>query len=292
MKKPSLLLLALCLCWLLPGAARAACSTQSLGETEAHLPIFRDCEQAPEMVLLPAGSFLMGNDSGAGNGYDLPLHEVRVNAFAIGRHEVTRGQWQACVRDKVCESLPDGAGDPRLPAAQLSWKQAQRYLQWLSVRSDHHYRLPSEAEWEYAARAGTQTQYSWGNLSRSACSYANSFDRSGRAAYPAWNWDIDCDDGYAQTAPVGSFAANAWGLYDMLGNVWEWVQDCWNPDYRGAPSDARAWLAGDCGKRVNRGGGWGNHPRSLKVFNRDADGVDSFSDGLGFRVARDVPAAK
>lgn len=267
----------------------AACVPSHEAAPAASLPAtVRDCADAPELVPIAAGDFEMGDLLGNGHAYERPVRRVHVAAFLIGRYELTVAQWAGCVADAACDPLPAGSVRPDEPATGMSWTQAQRYLDWLSRRSGRRYRLPSEAEWEYAARAGATTQFSWGNDGMS-CRYANAFDESGRAAAPDWTWAVSCDDGYARQAPVGRYPPNAWGLYDMLGNVWEWVEDCWHADYQGAPADARPWIEdGDCGKRVNRGGGWGNHPRTLRVSNRDADRTAARSDGLGFRVARDA----
>lgn len=247
---------------------------------------FADCEGLPQMAALPPGDFEMGDLAGNGHAYERPAHVVHVPAFAIGRYEVTSAQWALCVAAAACEAAASTqAGEP---VSGVSWQQAGQYAGWLTRRSGKRYRLPSEAEWEYAARAGTRTQFSWGNPDWMACRYANAFDLSGQAANPSWTWSIGCDDGYARQAPVGRYPANAWGLYDMLGNLWEWVADCWHGDYRGAPADGSAWVEDGCRKRVNRGGGWGNHPRALRVSNRDGDDALARSDGLGFRVARDA----
>jgi formylglycine-generating enzyme required for sulfatase activity len=239
------------------------------------------------MVALPAGAFRMGDLLGNGSPYEKPVHEVNLRRFAIGRYEVTRGEWAACVAGGGCAVVSGGDGDPQMPVTGASWTQAQQYVAWVSARTQRRYRLPSEAEWEYAARAGSPAQFTWGNLVDLACGQVNSFDRSGRRGNPQWTWQIECDDGYAGVAPVGRFPANAWGLHDMLGNVWEWVADCWHGDYENAPADGSAWIDDGCRKHVNRGGGWGNHPRSLRVSNRDGDETAASSDGMGFRVARD-----
>ena len=155
-------------------------------------------------------------------------------------------------------------------------------------------RLPSEAEWEYAARAGSATAFHWGESTGSVCKYANVLDVAGRMQRPNWFWSNDCMDGYAHTAPVGSFPANPWGLYDVTGNVWEWVQDCWHSDYTGAPTDGSPWIeGGDCSRRVNRGGGWGNHARTLRSAKRDADMAEGYGDAFGLRVVReDAPGER
>ena len=141
---------------------------------------------------------------------------------------------------------------------RVSWEDAQQYVRWLSRETGETYRLLSEAEWEYMARAGTQTERYWGDDASRQCSYANGDDD-----------DVECSDGHEGTAPAGSFRANAWGLYDVLGNVWEWMEDCWNGDYSGAPTDGSAWRTGDCSLRVLRGGSWGEIPRFLRSACRE-----------------------
>jgi formylglycine-generating enzyme required for sulfatase activity len=173
------------------------------------------------------------------------------------------------------------------PAVCLSWNDAQAYAAWQSKRSGKTYRLPSEAEWEYAARAGTSTSRYWGEDPKQACKFANVADRNLRAKYP--NFPIhDCDDRHAATAPVGSFLPNALGLYDMLGNVWEWTQDCWSEGYAGAPRDGSAWLEGDCGRRVVRGGSWIDGPGFARAAFRSGDLPGDRGDNQGFRLARTI----
>ena len=278
-----------------PQIAYTPCIAQRVDAVTAGVPVyFRDCADTPEMVSFGGGSFKMGDQFGNGLDYEKPVHDVRIAPFALGRYEISIAEWQRCVDAKGCTAASaDNEGKPRNhPVVGISWSQAQDYAAWLSRRSGKRYRLPSEAEWEYAARAGNRDQFTWGNWGATVCSYANALDRAGARAHPQMSWYTDCDDGFATTAPVGSFPPNAWGLYDMLGNVWEWVQDCWHSDYSGAPADGAAWIdGGDCSKRVNRGGGWGNNPRALRVSNRDADPQDARSDGMGFRIARTVSEA-
>ena len=199
----------------------------------------------PEMVVIPGGSFRMGCVSGRDCEDDEhPVHEVRVESFELGKYEVTFEEYDrftaATGRDRADD---EGWGRGRRPVINVSWEDAEAYTKWLSGQTGERYRLPSEAEWEYAARAGSVTKYSWGNeigSNRANCRACGS------------QWDKK------QTAPVGSFSPNGWGLHDLHGNVWEWVQDCWNGSYQGAPTNGSAWESGDCSLRGLRGGSWGS----------------------------------
>ena len=208
---------------------------------------FRDCPDCPDMVVIPAGRFRMGclSNDDACFSIEKPVHEVRIpGAFALSTHEVTFAQWDACVAGGGCGGHRPGDrgwGRGDRPVINVSWEDAQSYVTWLSRETGESYRLPSEAEWEYTARAETATKYSWGNeigVNRANCDGCGS------------RWDDQ------QTGPVGSFVPNGFGLYDMHGNVWEWVEDCWNGSYAGAPSDGGAWESGNCAGRVLRGGSW------------------------------------
>ena len=252
---------------------------------EARQPgrIFRDCGSCPLMVVVPAGTFIMGSpDSEEGRSEDEgPQRYVNIAApFAVGVYEVTFEEWDACARRGGCGGyVPDdeGWGKGRRPVINVSWDDARAYVLWLSQETGERYGLLSEAEWEYAARAGTTGARYWGGRSSEQCGYANGYDGG------------SCDDGFANTAPVGRFAPNPWGLYDMLGNVWEWTEDCWHPGYRGAPSDGSAWRSdGDCLQRVVRGGSWVAQPGSFRSANRLGlqSGVRGFIHG--FRVARAI----
>ena len=255
--------------------------------------VFRDCPECPEMVVVPAGSFTMGSPSSEEGWHksEGPVHRVTIPAlFAVGKYEVTFAEWDACVSAGGCGGhRPDdkGWGRGARPVIDVSWNDAKAYVGWLSGKTGKKYRLLSESEWEYAARAGTTTRYYWGDGSSGQCDYANGADRalkrqqSGRIGIVA-----DCDDGHYRTAPVGSFKANVFGLHDMHGNVWEWVEDCWNASYAGAPSDGRVWESGDCGVRGSRGGGWSSSPGSLRAaFRGWLDSGDRYVSN-GFRVAR------
>ncbi len=275
--------------------AAAGCSTTRTRSADRRIGYFRHCPDTPEMASFRGGRYAMGDAIGSGQPYERPIHDVTIAPFAIGRYEVTRGEYQACVAAGACSEaqvppLADDTGG-RHPVVGVSWHQAKAYVAWLKVRTGRPYRLPTEAEWEYAARASATANFTWnwGQVDTVTCQYANALDQSAKARFPELYWAITCNDSFPQTAPVGSFPPNTWGVHDMQGNVWEWVEDCWHPDYSGAPTDGRAWLEpgaeGTCSKRVNRGGGWGNGSSSLRLSNRDADPAGNYSDGLGFRVA-------
>ena len=236
--------------------------------------VFRDCATCPELVVVPAGRFRMGCVSGRYCQDDeQPVHEVQVGSFALGVYEVTFEEYERFARATGRDRPNDrGWGRGGGPVIGVSWEDAQAYAAWLSDETGEAYRLPSESEWEYAARAGTTTRYSWGQdigRNRANCNGCGS------------RWDSD------ETAPVGSFAANGWGLHDMHGNVWEWVEDCWHENYAGAPRDGSAWTSGgSCGRRVLRGGSWFSHPVNLRSAHRNWVGAGARNDGLGFRVSR------
>ena len=258
--------------------------------------VIQDCPACPPMVYIPAGSFRMGDIQGGGDSDEKPVHRVSVSAFLLSQTEVTVSQFRAFVdasgykteaeQGNGCYVYENGSWDWRSgknwrnpvfkqsseePVVCVSWNDIQRYIEWLSAKTGEQYRLPTEAEWEYAARAGSETKYSWGNgigNNKANCDGCGS------------RWDD------SQTAPVGSFAANAFGLYDMHGNVWEWTQDCWNGSYQGAPSDGTAWLSGECGRRVLRGGSRISDPSNLRSAYRFRYSTDGRSDRFGFRLAR------
>lgn len=241
---------------------------------------FIDCPTCPEMVVVPPGSFRMGSFDAEKFGWDdeRPAHRVTIRLpFAVGVHEVTFAEWDACVSAGGCggyHPYDQGWGRDRRPVIHVSWDDAQRYVHWLSRQTGEQYRLLSEAEWEYVARAGTR-RHSWyyGMTWSRPCQFI--IERSG------------CPEREG-TAPVGSVDANPFGLYDILGNVWEWTEDCWQDNYQGAPDDGGAWRSGYCSYRVVRGGSWywgepwsrsairGWNPRGFRAKN------------VGFRVARNI----
>jgi formylglycine-generating enzyme required for sulfatase activity len=248
--------------------ARAAESAESRlpGET------FRDCADCVELVVVPAGDFLMGSN---GKSAEAPVHRVAVKKdFAIGRREVTFTQWDKCVAAGGCKySPPDpawGRGDR--PVTNVSWDDAKQFVAWLAKTTGKPYRLPTEAEWEYAARGGSTTPFWWGKEVE-----------TGRAQC------ADC--GVSETgrpAVVGSFRPNAFGLYDTAGNAAELVDDCWNPSYRGAPNDGSAWMSGDCSLHVLRGGSFADKAARVTSASRFRYDEDVRYYANGFRVARDV----
>jgi formylglycine-generating enzyme required for sulfatase activity len=234
---------------------------------------FRDCPDCSELVVIPPGDFVMGaNDTP----YEKPERTISIpSAFAIGRREVTFAEWDLCVAAGACKHTPDdhgwGRGDQ--PVINVSWDDAKLFVGWLSQKTGKKYRLPSEAEWEYAARAGTKTPFWWGRdvgVGRAQC--ANCINPPPQ-----------------KMAATGSFRPNGFGLYDTAGNAAEWVEDCWNDTYRNAPKDASAWTSGDCRLRVLRGGNFTSPAaavRSAARFRYDED-VRYYANG--FRVLRELP---
>lgn len=240
---------------------------------------FRDCEApvCPLMVVLPAGRFSMGSSALGMGAYDdeRPAHEVSVRKVALGRFEVTFQEWESCFQDKECLRWPsdEGWGRENRPVINVSWEDVQGYLKWLNHKTGQTYRLPTEAEWEYAARAGSTSNYAFGNDEKVLGDYAWFSGNSGN-----------------QSHPVGEKKPNAFGLYDMHGGVWEWVQDCWHPNYQGAPATGVAWDT-DCrsgNRRTVRGGGWNDTPRVVRSTYRYGYLSDGRSLSQGFRVAREL----
>ncbi len=254
-----------------------------------------------EMVSIPGGTFRMGDLSGEGDDDEKPVRSVTLPAFRLGRYEVTVDQFlrfvdasgyrtdaernaggaEGCaIRDSDEWVWSPGSSwyNPGYdivydqPVVCVSWNDARAFIDWLNDKTGGNYRLPSEAEWEYAARAGSTTDYSWGDdigNDRANCDGCGS------------QWDND------RTAPVGSFPVNPWGLHDMHGNVWEWVQDCWNDTYERGPADGSVWMGGDCSRRVVRGGSWYNYPWNLRSANRYGDDRTYRYSNIGFRLAQD-----
>lgn len=279
--------------------------------------VFQDCDSCPKMIHIPGGEFLMGSPHSVTQAEKVPskrakrerpVHRVRVAAFAIGKYEVMRHQYAvfitatghykqggckywtgnkfAIANDKDWRN-PGFVQQDNHPAVCISWADAKAYAGWLTAKTGKPYRLPSEAEWEYAARAGSGAPRFWGTNAAEACRFANTFDITGAksGAFPSMT-PHDCSDGFAETAPIGSFSPNAFGLFDMAGNVWEWTEDCWHKNYTTAPSDSRAWIAsGRCIQRVLRGGSWISTARFVRSGNRSKVDADTRIYRNGFRIA-------
>ena len=260
--------------------------------------VFRDCLVCPQMVVVPAGTFTMGSPESEElrNEEEGPQHSVTIGAaFAVGVYEITFAEWDACVRMGGCGYTPADYrwGRGRRPVFNVSWQDAQAYVSWLSAQTGQRYRLLSEAEWEYAARARTLAARYWGEGITGQCRFANgaaSVPRGFRTRGPRGRVaNRPCYDGYRSTAPVGSYEPNAFGLYDVLGNVSEWTQDCWNDSYSSAPTDGRSRESGDCTRRVLRGGSWNTNAWFLRSANRFHSTPVSRERYYGFRVARTLP---
>jgi formylglycine-generating enzyme required for sulfatase activity len=289
-------------------------SPLSAGRERALKPgdTFKECDACPEMVVVPAGSFAMGspNNEKARDNNEGPQHQVTITrSFAFGKFEVTVDQFVAFVQEtghdtgSTCDIWQDGKWAERSgyswrkpgfaqsgshPAACLSWDDAKAYLSWLSRKTGKIYRLPAEAEWEYAARAGTTTRFHFGDDYKDYCRHGNGADQTAWNDVPgAKSWSVlPCSDGHPYTALAGSFAPNGFGLYDTLGNVFEWTEDCWNDSYAGAPSDGSAWTSGDCNIRVQRGGAWGYPPDYLRTAVRGRQPHGYRYVNAGIRVVR------
>lgn len=281
------------------------------------------CAPGPQMVRLPAGQFRAGSapaETAAVHYPEInaareqPIRTVTVSrAFAIGRYEVTRGEFARFVAatgwnlDGPCSFLdkargaqwaadaahdwrnPGFAQTDRHPVVCVNLGDAIAYADWLSVRTGHHYRLPSNTEWEYAARAGTATAQWWGPAGN-PCKFANLADTSFAESFHIADREplFACTDGFSATAPVGSFAANRWGLNDMLGNVWEWTLDCLNETQLGALADISPRLSGDCGAHIDRGASWGNSRKYVRAAAQHPDLIGARTAVLGFRLVEDL----
>jgi formylglycine-generating enzyme len=294
-------------------AAFATAAAQQAVKNGAEL--VTDCTECPQLVKVPAGDFLMGSplQEKWREGDEGPQHRVRLaTAVAVATNKVTRGQYAAFA---AATQRSDGDGcwvwDTRRglwakdatrnwrnpgfeqsdlhPVVCVSWDDAKAYSEWLSQKAGKRFRLLSEAEREFVSRAGSTASRPWGEDVEAACRYANVADQTAAAKVQriaAW---IECWDGYAFTSPVGSFEANSLGLYDTMGNAWEWVEDCYHDSYAGAPTDGSAWTSGSCAERVFRGGSWDNYPRNTRSAFRYRGAPGTRSSSLGFRVARTLP---
>ena len=278
---------------------------------------FRDCPDCPEMVRVPPGEFMMGSPSGEWGRHDNegPRHRVTIlEPFAAGKYEVTRGQYRKFVREtgykstRGCYEFKEGewyktanrswekpgfTQGERDPVVCVRWEDAKAYVKWLSKKTRKTYRLMSEAEWEYAARGGTETRAYWHEEEGDQCEYANGADEMMKGFYEmttrtAADWTVaSCDDGHVHTAGVGSYRRNGYGLRDVLGNVWEWVEDCEHGNYEGAPTDGSVWTSGgDCGNHVVRGSSWVGGPKDLRSAHRHGVPAGARYTAIGFRIAR------
>ena len=239
----------------------------------------KECRDCPEMIVVPAGHFMMGSPEGEGDKSEHPQHSVNIpKPFAVAKFAPTFDEWDACAAHGPCNPDVEDSGwrGGRRPSINVSWDDAKTYVKWLSRITRKTYRLLSEAEYEYAARAGSETAYPWGpDIKLNGEAMANC-----RGCGSEW--------GGKQTAPVNSFSPNGFGLYQMVGNVWEWTEDCWHDGYSVSPppADGSAWTSGDCNSRVVRGGSWDDFPDFLRSANRNRANSDVRNNLLGFRVAR------
>ena len=269
------------------GMAFSLASGDGLVYLDSRLQSFQDCPECPTMMEIPGGTFIQGStDSEPQHGAnERPHRQVDVTGFGLGRTAVTFEQWDACVADGACSHVPDdeGWGRGSRPVINVSWNDAQEYVAWLRVKTGRNYRLPSESEWEYAARAGTQDRFNTGDCIDTRL--ANFQGGAPAAGCPGGEFR-------GQTLPVASFAPNSWGLHDMHGNVWEWVADCWNWGYWGAPpTDGSAWLTGSCQESPLRGGSWAMGGRAIRSASRGYDQKSVRNRFRGFRVAVDTDEA-
>ena len=305
------------LAWLLghrateaPSARSPISQPQAVALPAAPIPgaVIRDCPTCPFMTVLPTGRFQQGSANGGGAPpFEYPQHEVDIGSpIAMSTSDVTVGEFREFVtatgRDMQGCDIYDGEWrhrsnaswmDPGFtqgtthPVTCVSWTDAVAYAQWLSAKSGHRYRLPSASEWEYAARAGGDDVRPWKASAAGACADANVADQSAARRYPGWAV-FPCEDGYVNTAPIGSFKANAFGLNDMLGNVFQWTQDCWRDDYAGAPTDGSARRDGDCTEHEMRGGSWFSSPAYVSASYRNHFAADYRTSSVGFRLVREI----
>lgn len=241
------------------------------GKPPSAAAAIRDCPKCPALVLIQPGTFMMGAKGVFP--FEEPVHNVTIRTpFYIGQYEVTYAEWDACVAEGGCSYAPppqDRASDSQ-PVTNVGWDDAQQYVAWLKKKTGKAYRLPSEAEWEYAARGGAQAAYPWGDaMEKNRANCAGCTDQKNRG-----------------TVAVGTYPPNAFGLYDMAGNAAEWVEDCWNDSYKSAPADGSAWNKPQCRERVLRGGSYNNDPRYVRSASRFKYDFDVRYAANGFRVAR------
>ena len=299
------------------GERRLAAARREEGERQAAEARAR--ELAGEMVDIPGGTFRMGDLNGDGEDDEKPVHSVTVPPFKLGKYEVTVGQFRRFVLasgyrtdaernvggKEGCYTLENKTRnewdwtpgrswrdleypiEEDQPVVCVAWNDAQAYLDWLLAETGEAFRLPSEAEWEYAVRAGSETLYHFGDEAERLCEFGNVADTTKLPNGNTWTNRADCNDGADFPTAVGSYRPNAFGLYDMHGNVREWAEDCWNDSYAGAPADGSAWTSGNCSLRVIRGGAWCDAPRALRSANRNGSTRAGRGDIIGLRLAQD-----
>ena len=272
---------------------------------------FQDCPDCPEMVIVPPGSFRMGFDGGLEGRYEGPERDVTIDySFALGRFEVTQAQYAAFVEatghvsgtgcaiwngetwfhTPGADWRDPGYGRPPAPdepVACVTWNDVTAYTAWLAEKTGKPYRLPSEAEWEYAARGGITGTYTWGDDPNGGCKVANHYDQSGEEDGRPYE-PVGCDDGFAIVAPVGSLSPNPFGLYDMTGNVWEWVEDCYLMPIPDEPTNGDPVISDECDRRSVKGGSWSSSLFWQRPTFRGRDPMDRISHIFGFRLARDL----
>jgi formylglycine-generating enzyme required for sulfatase activity len=240
-----------------------------------------------DMVFVKGGCYEMGDSVGDGDANERPVHEVCVKDFSIGKYVVTNAQFRQ-FRPKHDSGKYEGTSlnNDKQPAVNISWYDAVAYTKWLSEKTGQRYRMPTEAEWEYAARAGTKTNHFWGNNQDDACTYANVADTTAKKRWPRWT-TFFCDDRYAVAAPVGSYKPNSYGLYDMLGNVWQWTEDVYDSTaYTKLPKNDPLY-EGSGEYRVMRGGGWSNGPLGVRSSHRVGLSPAFGHHALGFRLVKE-----
>ncbi len=253
----------------------------------AELP-YADPATGMEFVLVKGGCYQMGDSVGDGDPNERPVHEACVNDFSIGKFEVTNGQYKKFrPQHNSGDSQGSTLNNDNQPVVNVSWEDAVAFAKWVSQKSGHSYRLPTEAEWEYAARAGSNKSRYWGNSLDDACKHANVADITAKKQWAQWT-TIPCDDGYAVSAPVGSFKPNSYGLNDMLGNAWEWCEDIYNSEaYTKLPKNNPVFN-GSGEYRVMRGGGWSNGPLGIRSSHRVGLSPNFGHHALGFRLVKDA----
>ncbi len=291
-------------------SAAAPSATTAPATAAAVDAVFRDCPTCPLMKVLPAGHFQQGSVAGNGEAVALeyPQHNVTIaHPFAMSVNDVTVAEFREYAEATGAE--PSGCWTydgrwrehadlswrhvgfeqaPAHPVTCISWRDAVAYAEWLSSRTGQQYRLPSASEWEYAAEGGTGEVRPWQSRPELACQSGNVADESAMSVFPGWK-TFACRDGYVYTAPVGSFAPNGFGLYDTLGNVFQWMADCWNPGYDHAPADGSAWQSGDCSRHEVRGGSWFTDPAFVRTTYRNRFAADYRTNTVGFRLVRVMP---